>query len=223
MMAGAIWRTSLTPEGPGTIRVLPAPVWVVSPDDESASTRVRAQAWGPGAGWLLDALPGALGRDDDVSGFDASCHPLIWDSARSNPGFRLGRSGRLMEALVPAILEQKVVILEAHRAWRILLSKFGTEPPGPAPRGMRVLPEPAVLAAHSVVGVAPGRGGGRPGGDDHQGFDASPRRLSGCSRSATRRPTASCGRSPASASGPRPRPGSGRRATRTRSPSATTT
>ncbi len=68
------------------------------------------------------------------------CHPLIWDSARSNPGFRLGRSGRLMEALVPAILEQKVVILEAHRAWRILLSKFGTEPPGPAPTGMRVFP-----------------------------------------------------------------------------------
>jgi 3-methyladenine DNA glycosylase/8-oxoguanine DNA glycosylase len=142
--AGAIWRTSLTPAGPGTIRVLPSPVWVVSPDDGSASTRVRAQAWGPGAGWLLDALPAVLGRDDDVSGFDASCHPLISDSARRHPGFRLGRSGRLMEALVPAILEQKVVILEAHRAWKILLHKFGTEPPGPAPAGMRVFPEPAV-------------------------------------------------------------------------------
>src|SRR5580692_7536396 len=59
---GAIWRTSLTPDGPGTIRVLPAPVWVVSADDESVSTRVRAQAWGPGAGWLLDALPAVLGR-----------------------------------------------------------------------------------------------------------------------------------------------------------------
>jgi 3-methyladenine DNA glycosylase/8-oxoguanine DNA glycosylase len=69
---------------------------------------------------------------------------VIRDSARSNPGFRLGRSGRLMEALVPAILEQKVVILEAHRAWRILLSKFGTEPPGPAPAGMRVFPDPRI-------------------------------------------------------------------------------
>jgi 3-methyladenine DNA glycosylase/8-oxoguanine DNA glycosylase len=137
--AGVIWRTSLTPDGPGTIRVLPA---AIRSGEAGASTRVRAQAWGPGAGWLLAALPGALGRDDDVSGFDASCHPLIWDSARSHPGFRLSRSGRLMEALVPAILEQKVVILEAHRAWKILLSKFGTEPPGPAPRGMRVFPEP---------------------------------------------------------------------------------
>ncbi len=197
--AGAIWRTSLTPDGPATIRVLPSaptystptsastiagvnsttPIstctvistsivasattpastrmrawtggseagWVVgphdgSPDGVSVSTRVRAQAWGAGAEWLLGALPGALGVYDDVSGFDPSEHPLIRDSARSNPGFRLGRSGRLMEALVPAILEQKVVILEAHRAWRMLLSKFGTEPPGPAPRGMRVFPDP---------------------------------------------------------------------------------
>jgi hypothetical protein len=142
--AGAIWRTSLTPDGPGTIRVLPTPVWVVEPQDGSASTRVRAQAWGPGAAWLLDALPAALGGGDDSSGFDASCHPLISDSARRHPGFRLSRSGRLMEALVPAILEQKVVILEAHRAWRILLHKYGTEPPGPAPSGMRVFPEPAI-------------------------------------------------------------------------------
>jgi 3-methyladenine DNA glycosylase/8-oxoguanine DNA glycosylase len=48
-----------------------------------------------------------------------------------------------MEALVPAILEQKVVVLEAHRAWRILLAKFGTPPPGPAPAGMRVFPDPS--------------------------------------------------------------------------------
>jgi 3-methyladenine DNA glycosylase/8-oxoguanine DNA glycosylase len=165
--AGAIWRTSLTPHGPATIRVLPsAPTYsaptfasttagftITSPTSTTptptptatptpTSTRVRAWAWGPGAEWLLDALPGALGLYDDVAGFDPSAHPVIGDSARSNPGFRLGRSGRLMEALVPAILEQKVVILEAHRAWRILLSKFGTEPPGPAPRGMRVCPDP---------------------------------------------------------------------------------
>jgi 3-methyladenine DNA glycosylase/8-oxoguanine DNA glycosylase len=134
--AGAIWRTSLTPDGPAAIRVLPGP---------NPATRVRAQAWGPGAQWLLDALPGALGLCDDVSGFDrvADAHPVIRDAARLNPGLRIGRSGRLMEALVPAILEQKVVILEAHRAWRILLSKYGTLPPGPAPRGMRVFPPPS--------------------------------------------------------------------------------
>jgi 3-methyladenine DNA glycosylase/8-oxoguanine DNA glycosylase len=150
--AGAIWRTSLTPEGPATIRVLPGRPSALPrlspapPGEDSEGTAppagVRAQAWGPGADWLLDALPGALGRDDDVSGFAADAHPVIRDAALRHPGLRIGRSGRLMEALVPAILEQKVVVLEAHRAWRILLAKYGTLPPGPAPRGMRVFPDP---------------------------------------------------------------------------------
>jgi 3-methyladenine DNA glycosylase/8-oxoguanine DNA glycosylase len=136
---GAIWRTSLTPDGPGTIRVLPGRP---AADAGDPSTRVRAQAWGPGAQWLLDGLTGVLGGQDDVSGFVSDAHPVIRDAVRRNPGLRLGRSGRLMEALVPAILEQKVVVLEAHRAWRILLGKYGTQPPGPAPRGMRVFPDP---------------------------------------------------------------------------------
>jgi 3-methyladenine DNA glycosylase/8-oxoguanine DNA glycosylase len=139
--AGAIWRTSLTPDGPATIRVLPArPLPRAAGEDPV--TLVRAQAWGPGAQWLLDALPGALGLYDDASGFEPDAHPVIKDAARRHPDLRLGRSGRLMEALVPAILEQKVVVLEAHRAWRILLWKYGTPPPGPAPRGMCVFPDP---------------------------------------------------------------------------------
>ena len=139
--AGAIWRTSLTPDGPATIRVLPGRPLPQAAQEDPA-TLVRAQAWGPGAPWLLEALPGALGLYDDASGFEPDAHPVIKDAARRHPDLRLGRSGRLMEALVPAILEQKVVVLEAHRAWRILLWKYGTPPPGPAPRGMRVFPDP---------------------------------------------------------------------------------
>jgi 3-methyladenine DNA glycosylase/8-oxoguanine DNA glycosylase len=130
--AGAVWRTSLTPDGPATIRVLPA-----TPDDQ-----VTAHAWGAGAAWLLDSLPAQLGAYDNTSGFDPATHPVLRDVARRHPGLRVGRTGRLMEALVPAILEQKVVSLEAHRAWKILLGKYGTAPPGPAPRGMRVFPPP---------------------------------------------------------------------------------
>jgi 3-methyladenine DNA glycosylase/8-oxoguanine DNA glycosylase len=136
--AGAVWRTSLTPDGPATIRVT-APFRAAS---VPAGPLVLAQAWGPGADWLLDALPGALGLHDDISGFDPSGHPVLRQVARRHPGLRLGRSGRLMEALVPAVLEQKVLTIEAHRAWRILLAKFGGQPPGPAPRGMRVFPDP---------------------------------------------------------------------------------
>jgi 3-methyladenine DNA glycosylase/8-oxoguanine DNA glycosylase len=136
--AGAVWRTSLTPDGPATIRVAARSRAASVP----AGPLVLAQAWGPGADWLLGALPGALGLHDDISGFDPSGHPVLRQVARRHPGLRLGRSGRLMEALVPAVLEQKVLTIEAHRAWRILLAKFGGRPPGPAPRGMRVFPDP---------------------------------------------------------------------------------
>ncbi len=133
---GAVWRTSLTPDGPATIQV----IGHVS-GDLPVMTRVVARAWGPGAAWLLDALPAALGRYDDADGFDPGAHPVLREVAARHPGLRLGRTGRLMEALVPAILEQKVVGLEAHRAWKSLLTRFGTPPPGPAPAGMRVFPD----------------------------------------------------------------------------------
>jgi len=143
---GAVWRTSLTPDGPATIRVT-GRVISAPPADISgppAGTRVVAHAWGPGAGWLLDQLPAALGLHDDASGFDPRAHPVLSVVAQRHPGLRIGRTGRLMEALVPAILEQKVVGAEAHRAWRTLLTRFGAPPPGPAPAGMRVFPPPHV-------------------------------------------------------------------------------
>jgi 3-methyladenine DNA glycosylase/8-oxoguanine DNA glycosylase len=102
---------------------------------------VTGQAWGPGAGWLLDSLPGQLGFHDDRAGF-TPCHPVVGELALRYEGLRVGRSGRVFEALVPAVLEQKVVGREAHRAWRYLLGKFGTAAPGPAPDGMRVFPSP---------------------------------------------------------------------------------
>jgi 3-methyladenine DNA glycosylase/8-oxoguanine DNA glycosylase len=146
--AGAVWRTSLTPDGPGTIRVVSAShrrtdSRSASPEPEAQeppATRVIAHAWGPGAAWLLDALPAALGLYDDMSGFDPT-HLVLREVAARYPGVRVGRSGRVMEALVPAVLEQKVTGNEAHRAWRFLLARFGTRPPGPAPAGMRVFPD----------------------------------------------------------------------------------
>jgi 3-methyladenine DNA glycosylase/8-oxoguanine DNA glycosylase len=104
---------------------------------------IRATAWGPGAAWLLRELPGLLGADDDRAGFEP-VHPVLRELAARHPGVRVGRSGRVLEALVPAVLEQKVVGVEARRAWRYLLLKFGDPAPGPAPAGMRVPPPPAI-------------------------------------------------------------------------------
>jgi 3-methyladenine DNA glycosylase/8-oxoguanine DNA glycosylase len=67
--------------------------------------------------------------------------------ARGKAAVRVPRSGRVLEALVPAVLEQKVTGMEARRSWRELLRRFGSAAPGPAPAGMRVVPEPREWAA----------------------------------------------------------------------------
>jgi 3-methyladenine DNA glycosylase/8-oxoguanine DNA glycosylase len=152
--AGAVWRTCLTPDGPGTLRVLSGrpggpgdPGGPGGPGDPGGPGRtVTAMAWGPGAGWLLDTLPDQLGAADPAGEFRPA-HPLLRELAVRFQGGRIGRSGRVLEALVPAVLEQKVVGVEARRAWRLLLHRFGRPAPGPAPAGMRVFPEPARWAA----------------------------------------------------------------------------
>jgi 3-methyladenine DNA glycosylase/8-oxoguanine DNA glycosylase len=136
---GAIWRTCLTPDGPGTVRV------------RAAGAEVRGTAWGSGAQWLLDGLPEMLGAADDPAGF-VPVHPLLRAAARRHPGLRVGRTARAFEALVPAVLEQKVVGTEAARAWRLLLRRFGEPAPGSGPggvvpAGMRVFPAPQVWAS----------------------------------------------------------------------------
>jgi 3-methyladenine DNA glycosylase/8-oxoguanine DNA glycosylase len=153
---GAAWRTSLTPDGPATMRVHAVPARDAGPAGEpvpagepgraapggaAGRPTVHASAWGPGASWLLDTLPGLLGTADDPSGFQP-VHPLLQEMSRRHYALRIGRSDRVFEALIPAVLEQKVVGAEAKRAWRLLLLRFGDPAPGPAPPGMRVCPPP---------------------------------------------------------------------------------
>jgi 3-methyladenine DNA glycosylase/8-oxoguanine DNA glycosylase len=54
----------------------------------------------------------------------------------------------VLEALVPAVIEQLVTGAEAFGAWRLLLHRFGAPAPGPAgEHGMRVVPTPAEWAS----------------------------------------------------------------------------
>ncbi|MEV5407974.1 DNA-3-methyladenine glycosylase 2 family protein [Thermopolyspora sp. NPDC052614] len=138
---GGVWRTCRTPEGPGTILVTV----------EARERAVLGRAWGPGAQWLLQTLPQALGADDDRGAFAGIAERaagagggVVLDAWRRLPGLRIGRTSRVFEALVPAVLEQKVVGREAWRAWRWLMRRYGEPAPGPAPEGMRVFPEPEI-------------------------------------------------------------------------------
>jgi 3-methyladenine DNA glycosylase/8-oxoguanine DNA glycosylase len=105
---------------------------------------VEVAAWGPGSEAALDAAPGLLGAFDEPARLEARDR-AVRELVRHLPGLRMTRTRRVMDALVPAILEQKVTGLEAQRAWRRLIRVWGTWAPGPA--GLRLPPTPAELAA----------------------------------------------------------------------------
>jgi len=125
---GAIWRTSLLPSGPVTARI-----------SRAAVNAARCAAWGDGAPEFLETLPELLGMDDDPSDF-APTDPTVAAAHQRVPHLRLGRTGRVLEALIPAVIEQRVPGADAFRSWRLLVSAYGAPAPGPAPAGMRVPP-----------------------------------------------------------------------------------
>jgi 3-methyladenine DNA glycosylase/8-oxoguanine DNA glycosylase len=125
---GTIWRTSLLASGPVTARF-----------SRAAPNAAECVAWGDGAEQFLDMLPALLGADDDASDF-VPRHPTVVAAQQRLPHLRLGRTGQVLEALIPAVIEQRVPGADAFRSWRVLVSKYGTPAPGPAPDGMRVPP-----------------------------------------------------------------------------------
>jgi 3-methyladenine DNA glycosylase/8-oxoguanine DNA glycosylase len=131
---GRFWWAATTPDGSGTLAL------------RAAGPVVTAHAWGAGAGWLLDRVPTLLGAEDDWTALDVTSVPVLDQVRRARPGMRLPSTGLVLDALVPAILEQKVTGKEAWLSWRQLVRRFGEPAPGPH-EGLRVPPTAAVLLA----------------------------------------------------------------------------
>jgi 3-methyladenine DNA glycosylase/8-oxoguanine DNA glycosylase len=129
---GEVWRATLTPVGAGTVRL------------RRTQGGVLADAWGPGAAWLIEHAPGLVGASDTPPSL-ADGHPTLAAIARANPGLRLPRTDRPFDALLPAICEQKVTGREARAAFQGIVRAYGR--PAPGPGGLRLPPEPAELAA----------------------------------------------------------------------------
>jgi 3-methyladenine DNA glycosylase/8-oxoguanine DNA glycosylase len=124
---GAFWRACRTPAGAATTRIT------------ARRGEITAYSWGPGAEWAVGTIPQLLGAHDDITAFTVD-HPLLRDTHAAHPGMRIPRTGLVLDALIPAVLEQKVTGAEARRSWRELLYRFGDVAPGPTPGRMCVPP-----------------------------------------------------------------------------------
>jgi 3-methyladenine DNA glycosylase/8-oxoguanine DNA glycosylase len=129
------WRAVRTPDGPATLRVRPRP----------SLGEIETEAWGSGAAWILDRVPALLGAEDDLTGFEPR-HPVLQQALRLHPHWRIGHSALVLEALVPAVIEQKVTGQEAFAGFRQLVVKYGEPAPGPvADLQLRLQPTPDQL------------------------------------------------------------------------------
>lgn len=188
---------------------------------------VEAEAWGPGAAWVLDGVPELLGEADSWDGFEPLPeHGALVDAARRFPHVRVPRTRAVFEAMAAAGIEQVVTGKEAFRAWRLLLREYGEPAPGlstPDGRVMMVPPSPEEWRQiPSWQWLRAGVEGRRS-----RVVVTAATRAKALERTLeladSRRSSGDCGRCRASGCGPRPRCGSGRTVTPTLSRSRTTT
>lgn len=134
---GGAWRATRTPDGPATERLT------------VTAAGIDVEAWGPGAGWAVDTAPDLVGVADRPDAL-APRIPLLRELERRLPGMRMGRTGAVIEALVPTVIEQKVTGQQARLAYARLVADHGEVPPGPrgvVPPRLRLPPSAESLAA----------------------------------------------------------------------------
>ncbi|MEE2523926.1 3-methyladenine DNA glycosylase [Pseudarthrobacter sp. J75] len=134
-----MWSAFTTPAGPVTLRLTSAG------GGSAGEAFVDAQAWGPGAESGIASVPRLLGASDDWRAFDepafrATLPHMVREARRRNKGIRLPSTGRVVDSLVPTILEQKVTVIEARRGYRYLMYRFGTPAPGTGVSGVPGVP-----------------------------------------------------------------------------------
>ncbi len=132
---GTLWWATRTPIGPATL-ALHAP-----------GGAVRADGYGPGAGWVVEHADAIAGLRDDLTGFAdlARSHPVVARLATQHAGLRMPSTGLVFPRVLRAVLEQKVTGKEAYRAYAATVRHFAEPAPGPV--SLLLPPEPAAVAA----------------------------------------------------------------------------
>ena len=132
LSGGDAWLAFWTLDGPASLHI--------TPDGASGA---QARAWGAGSERAIHEVAALIGEADRPEELVAR-HDVLRRLQRQHPGLRLPRTGRVMHALVPSVLEQKVTGTEAFRAYGALLRRYGE--PAPGPGDLLLPPHPSVLA-----------------------------------------------------------------------------
>lgn len=131
--SGEVWHATWTAEGPATLRM------------RRVEDEIVASAWGAGGDSALEGLAALIGLEDrDADLFRPAQEPLR-SLARRWRGLSVPRTQSVFQALVPAILVQKVAGKEAARSYLQLVRRLGEPAPGPLP-GLILPPRPQLLA-----------------------------------------------------------------------------
>lgn len=136
---GVFARATLTPDGPGTIRLGWRPC-----DDRAHEAALSIDVWGPGGDWLAARGPAMAGFDDDgAPHLQHAPDRVVADAAVAGRQLRMGRSDDLYHELLPTVLEQRITAREAVRQWARLCRELGA--PAPGPLELTLPPAPDVL------------------------------------------------------------------------------
>jgi 3-methyladenine DNA glycosylase/8-oxoguanine DNA glycosylase len=130
--ASEAWLAFRTPNGPAALHLA------------LSGATLAVSAWGDGAEAAAAGAPDLVGESDEPNRLVAH-HQVVRDLQRRHPGLRLPTTRRVVHALLPTILEQKVTGTEAFRSYAALLRAHGE--PAPGPGGLLLPPDPAVLAS----------------------------------------------------------------------------
>lgn len=90
----------------------------------------------------MASVPRLLGSEDHPEQLRPR-HALVDRLQRRLAGLRFGRTDAVVEALLPAVIEQKVTGIEARRSYRALLRAHGQAAPGPV--ALIVPPSPETI------------------------------------------------------------------------------
>ena len=142
-----LWWATVTPDGPASLHL--RALACSRGQRARARTVLSVAAYGEGAGWAVRQAPALLGAHDRPEDFRPAAG-LVSD-LHARFALRLGRTDRVFDAVLAAVIGQKVVVATASEAVGSLVARHGELAPGPTPRPLRMRPRAERLAELSSV------------------------------------------------------------------------